>query len=142
MNDDGTWSWLTDKGHGDNVSAVRASSTIQGSANHPSVQPDLWFTGMTDETDPDEVYLNEQRDKLASYGAEPRPAMFYSEEDSQTISTLKTDLDSYVDQYSAQVITGEQDLESTWDSYVSTMEQMGASKLESLYVNAYNATKQ
>ena len=142
LNDDGTWSWLTDKGHGDNVSAVRASSTIQGSANHPSVQPDLWFTGMTDETDPDEVYLNEQRDKLASYGAEPRPAMFYSEEDSQTISTLKTDLDSYVDQYSAQVITGEQDLESTWDSYVSTMEQMGASKLESLYVNAYNATKQ
>jgi ABC transporter, substrate-binding protein, family 1 len=141
MADDGTWSWLLGK-HGDDVSTVRASSTIQGTANHPSVQPDIWYTGMTDATDPDEVYLNGERAKLTAVGAKPRPAMFFSEAGSQTLGSLTTDLNSYAEQYKAQVATGELDLDSSWDEYVSTMEAMGASQVQEIYQNAYDgATK-
>lgn len=138
MNDDGTYSWITDGSHGDNTSVVRASSTIQGASNHPSVQPDLWYTGLSVDVDPDEVYLNEQHAKLANMGANPRPAMFYSDADSKTIATLKTDLDGYVSQYRAQVATGELDLESSWDEYIATMNKMGAEQLEEIYQKTYN----
>lgn len=142
LNDDNTWDWIIGGKYGSTVSEVRAKTTIQGTANHPSVQPDLWYTGMTEATDPDEVYLNEQRAKLVAAGANPRPAMFYSEADSQTLSTMVTELNNYVTQYTALVVTGEQDLESSWDSYVSTMEQMGAKQVEEIYQNTYSKSVQ
>ena len=55
---------------------------------------------------------------------------------------MNTDLNSYAEQYKAQVATGELDLDSSWDEYVSTMEAMGASQVQEIYQNAYDgATK-
>lgn len=142
LNDDGTWDWITGGDYGDDVSTVRTSSTVQGTANHPSVQPNLWFEGMTAATDADEVYLTEQRNKLVSIGADPRPSIYYSEADAQTLSTLSTDLSSYWSQYMAQVVTGELDLAESWDEYLSTMNQMGAEQLESIYAEAYAFTQE
>ncbi len=138
INDDGTWTWITDGSHGDNTSVVRASSTLQGTNYHPSVQPQLWYTGMSAEVDAEEVYLNEQREKLNSISADPRPPMSYSDEDSKERATLKTDLDNYISQYTAKVITGELNLEDSWEEYIATMNQMGAERLEEIYQNTYN----
>lgn len=138
INENGEWEWLLGNDYGD-VSALRAGSTIQGAANHPSIWPDFWYDKMSAEVDPDEVYLNGQRAKMASDGVIPLPVMNYSEEDSLTIASLTTDINAYIDQYVAQVATGELTLEDSWEEYVATVENMGAGQLMEIYQATYDA---
>ena len=136
--EDGNWTWIIGTEYGKDVAEVRRTSTIQGAANHPSVWPDYWFEHMSPEVDPDEVYLNQQRDKMAEQGQVPLPVMRYSDEDALTLATLAPDINSYTDQYVAQVATGALDLEESWEEYVKTLNDMGVSKLFEIYENAYN----
>lgn len=136
--EDGKWEWITGNGHGDDIATVRSSATIQGMQNHPSIQPDFWFE-MSPEVDADEVYLNNERQRIAALGKVPLPMMAYSEEDNAEIAVYKTDIDEYIDQYMAQVCIGELELESSWDNYLATMETMGASKLAEIYQKTYEA---
>ncbi len=138
MAEDGKWEWITGNGHGDDIATVRSSATIQGMQNHPSIQPDFWFE-MSPEVDADEVYLNNERQRIAALGKVPLPMMAYSEEDNAEIAVYKTDIDEYIDQYMAQVCIGELELESSWDNYLATMETMGASKLAEIYQKTYEA---
>lgn len=92
---------------------------------------------MSEEVDPDEVYLNKERAKVTEKGAIPLPVMRYSDDDAKEISTLKADLDAYIDQYLAQVATGELDLESSWEEYVTTINNMGGAQLSEIYQRAY-----
>ena len=133
-NEDGTWSWNTDGPYGSDIGEIRNKATIKYQTIMPAVQPDFWYTGLTD---PDESYLITQRSKLVDHGAVPLPAMNYSEGDSQMIASLKADLDTYINQYGAQVITGELDLESSWQEYIETMNAMGAEELTDIYRTAY-----
>ena len=94
---------------------------------------------MSPEVDPDEVYLNEQRAKMATDGKVPLPVMNYSEEDGLTIATLTADINSYIDQYVAQVATGDLTLDDSWDEYVGTLESMVAGQLMDIYQAAYDA---
>lgn len=138
INEAGDWEWIVGGEYGEDIATVRSKATIQGAQNHPSIQPDFWFDKMSVEVDPDEVYLNEQRAKAAELGAIPLPMMQYSDEDMKIISTLKTDLDAYIDQYLAQVATGELDLEESWEEYVATANAMGAEELTSIYQKTYS----
>ena len=135
---DGNWEWIVGQGYGDDIAAVRSSSTIQGAAFHPSIQPDFWFDKMSEKVDPDEVYLNGERAKVAAKGAVPLPMMYYSDADAKTISTIKPDIDAYIDQYVAQVATGELTLEDSWEEYVATVGNMGGNQLADIYKNTYN----
>ena len=135
---DGNWEWIVGQGYGDDIATVRSSSTIQGAAYHPSIQSDFWFDNMSAEVDPDEVYLNGERAKVAAKGSVPLPMMRYSDSDAKTIAILKTDIDAYIDQYVAQVATGELVLEDSWDEFVATVENMGGAQLAEIYKNAYN----
>lgn len=138
VNDDGTWEWILDGEYGSDIGTVRASGALQGAALHPSIQPDLWFTGMTDEN---EKYLTEERNRVVELGADPFPALHISDEDGMAISTIRADVDVYISQYIAQVTTGELELASSWDNYISTLEQMGVQKLIDIYKDAYAKTK-
>jgi putative aldouronate transport system substrate-binding protein len=135
VNDDGTWEWIVGTEYGEDISKVRAAHTFYGVT--PALQPDYWYTGMSANGDPDEVYLNGERQKVAQKGAIPLPMMNYSESVNKEIATLKTTIDDYIDQYTAQVVTGELDLDSSWDTYLSTMNAMGAERLEELYKEVY-----
>lgn len=135
--EDGTWEWIIGEGHGDDIAQVRRTCTIQGAANHPSVWPDFWFDKMSPDIDPDEVYLNGERNRLAADGVVPLPVMRYNDEDAMTIATTTTDINSYIDQYVAQVATGALDLEASWDEYLQTLESMGAGRLYDIYNAAY-----
>ena len=104
----------------------------------PGIQPDIWFTGIAD---PDEGYLIEQRSKMLEWGKVTLPAMAYTAEETETIAALRADLDTYVNQYGAQVITGAIDLDESWEDYVSTMDAMGASELFEIYQRAYDNAK-
>lgn len=138
-NDAGEWEWILGNGYGDDVSTVRASAALQGAQTHPSVQPEIWMTGMSADVDPDEAYLNNERARMAAHGVVPLPAMTYTQAQSEEISVIKTDTDSYFDQYVAQVVTGELSLEDSWDSYVETMNAMGAPKMLEIYQEVYDA---
>ena len=78
---------------------------------------------------------------MLDYGKVTLPAMSYTAEETETIASLKADLDSYINQYGAQVITGALDLDDSWENYVSTMNTMGASELFEIYQNAFNAAE-
>lgn len=139
LNDDGTWSWNLDGTIGEDIATVREKGTLKHQTAFPGIQPDFWFTGITD---PDESYLISQRSKMLEYGKLTLPAMSYTVEETETIASLKADLDSYINQYGAQVITGALELDSSWDDYVSTMNTMGASELFEIYQRAFdNAEK-
>lgn len=62
---------------------------------------------------------------MLDYGEVTLPAMTYSAEETETIASLKADLDSYINQYGAQVITGALDLDESWDNYVFHYEYNG-----------------
>lgn len=137
VKDDGTWSWIM--GDYKSISDVRQHWTVQGAALHPSVQPELWFTGMTD---PDEKYLTEERDRLVDIGADPFPSLKYSDEETKTLASVKADIDPYLIQYMAKVVTGETDLDSSWEEYKTTLNNMGQSQIMDIYTKAYaEATK-
>lgn len=136
-NKDGNWEWIVGKGYGDDVEAVRSSQMLQGAANHPSIQPDFWFDKMSPEMDPGEAKLNKEREKVTKNGVLALPALTFSEEDSMTLATLKPDITAYINQYAAQVATGKLKLEDSWDNYVKTVDNMGATKLFNIYNKAY-----
>lgn len=133
VNDDGTWEWILGD-YGKDIGTVRSSNTLQGAANHPSIQPSLWFTGMTD---PDEKLLEEERGRIVAMGADPFPSLKIADSDATTIATIKADVDVYINQYIAQVATGELDLESSWDEYLATLDQMGVEQMIQVYKDAY-----
>ena len=139
--DNGKWEWMLGGEYGDDIATVRSSATIQGAQNPPSIQPDFWFE-MSPEVDADEVYLNNERQRIAGLGKVPLPMMAYTEEDNAQIATFRADIDGYINQFIAQVCTGEVDLESGWDTYLETMEAMGASALAELHEKTYNAAVQ
>lgn len=138
MDSEGYWEWIVGGAYGDNIATVRSSATIQGAANHPSTYPQFWYDSMSPIVDPDEVYLNGERAKVAAKGAVPLPMMRYTDSEAMTIATLKTDIDAYIDQYVAQVATGKLVLDDSWNEYLTTVNNMGGSELISIYQRAYN----
>ncbi len=138
-NDQGEWEWITGKGHGDDISTVRASSTMQGAQNHPSVQPEVWMTDMSSDIDPDEVYLNAQRMKLMEHGVVPLPNLVFTEEQNAELSVIKTDIDNYITEYMAKVATGETTLDDSWDEYIETLKAMGMERMFEIYQEVYDA---
>lgn len=138
VKDDGTWEWLTGKGYGDDVGAVREAATLQGTANHPSALPSLWISGMTD---PDEIYLYEETQRVIKDGR-AYPVLKVEEADSAELAAIKADIDSYLLQYTAQVATGRLDLESSWEEYLNTLDAMGVDKMKQIYEKAYEVGKE
>lgn len=135
LNDDGSWAWNLDGTIGEDIATVREKGTLKYQTAFPGIQPDFWATGITD---PDESYLITQRAKMVGYGKLTLPAMTYSVEETETLASLKADLDAYINQYGAQVITGALDLDSSWEEYVGTMNAMGASEIYEIYKGAFD----
>lgn len=135
VNTDGTWEWILGK-HGDDIGTIRATSALQGAALHPSKSSQLWVDGITD---PDEKYLNAERKRVTEMGAPLFPNLRISDKDAATIATIRADIDTYVDQYIAQVAVGELDLGTSWDAYCSTLDKMGLPDMMSIYKEAYAA---
>ena len=92
---------------------------------------------MSVEADPDEVYLNGERAKASATGVVPLPMMNYTEAENEEIATIKTDVDAYINQYVAQVVTGAVTLKDSWDDYVATLDKMGLERLIEIYQDVY-----
>ena len=135
--EEGHWEWIL--GDYESVVDMREHMGFQGAANHPGVQPEAWRMGTSD---PSETQLSEQRQRLIDAGGDPFPTLNFSDADNKTIATVNADIDPYVNQYMAQVVTGELDLESSWEEYIATLNNMGLQDMVSIYQKAYEeATK-
>lgn len=137
--EDGTWGWILGGKYGDDVASVRANATMYGGCVLPTVEPQAWRALMSASVDEDEVYLNHQRLLLAERSVVPFPPLKFSGEDNAELSVLTTDITGYVDQYMAKVVTGELDLEESWDSYLDTLSKMGVDRMFEIYKAAYDA---
>lgn len=66
------------------------------------------------------------------------PNLVYTEEESSTRSTLFTDISTYLKTVKAQFITGEVDIDSGWDTFISTLDQMGLKEILAIEQAAYD----
>ena len=64
---------------------------------------------------------------------------FYTTDEASTMSSTKTDLDTYMKEWQAYFITGERSLDDDWDEYVAGTENIGLSEYMEIYQKGYEA---
>lgn len=69
------------------------------------------------------------------------PVLRLSQTDLETRANIFTDLTNYVAEMKAKWVTGELDVNETWDEYVTTLKNMGMEEYVAIYQNAYDAYK-
>ena len=67
---------------------------------------------------------------------------YMSDEDMQKISLIKTEIRNYIEQNMAAFITGQQNIESEWDSYVAGFKGLGIAEYLQLIQKYYDAVKE
>lgn len=132
VNEDGTWDWII--GDYADTSALRAATTLNGGALPPGLQPDLWFEN---KSDVNEYKFQHDIPTDSEINKEGFSALKLTESEIEELATINADLTPYIKQYQAQVITGELDLESSWDSYIETMNRMELSRMVEIVLAAY-----
>lgn len=85
--------------------------------------------------------LVEQGIREADRKIESLAELSYTKDEAKERSTLVTDITSYVEQMITQFITGEADIDATWDSYVNTLKQMELDRWVAIDQAAYDRTK-
>ena len=64
--------------------------------------------------------------------------LLFTQEQADTLATLTADLGLYCDDYFVGVITGNYDLDKTWDEYVKNCEAMELDTITQIYQDSYN----
>ena len=65
------------------------------------------------------------------------PTLRFTEEESERLSVLSTDISGYVCNYCAEVISGKLVLEDSWEDFHKNLKLMGADEYLSIYQAAY-----
>ncbi|WP_246218402.1 hypothetical protein [Litoribacterium kuwaitense] len=69
------------------------------------------------------------------------PPLSYTVEENEQVSTILSDINTYVDEMEAAFITGEQDF-SQWEDYKKTLEQMGVQEYLDIAQTAYERSQE
>ncbi len=85
--------------------------------------------------------LVEQGIREAEVKVESLASLVYTKDESSERASLVTDITSYVKQMTTQFISGEADIDETWDSYVATLEQMQLDRWVEIDQTAYDRVK-
>lgn len=80
---------------------------------------------------------SETENKITKYAKVPFPLLYLTNEETEQVRDIKTDLETYVEQMEAKFITGVEPIEN-WDKYVKTIESMGVKKYVKTYQSAYD----
>jgi len=59
-------------------------------------------------------------------------------EEAEDLGSRESDIQTYVEEYTALVISGQKDLASSWDEYVANIEAMDLQACIDVYQAAYN----
>ncbi|HBP39204.1 MAG TPA: ABC transporter substrate-binding protein, partial [Clostridiales bacterium] len=66
------------------------------------------------------------------------PKLTYDEAEAAELSMYETAIKSYLQEMTAKFITGESDIETGWDSYLSELEEIGLDNMLAIYQAAYD----
>lgn len=66
------------------------------------------------------------------------PAVVFTEEETNTINDLISDINAYVDEMRGLWLTGKADINADWDGYVAQLENMGLQQVISCWQAAYD----
>ncbi len=69
---------------------------------------------------------------------EPWPRPFYSQDETNKLSELQTDIFSLVNEKMAKWIVGAEDVEAGWDAYIETLKRIGVDELVKINQGAYD----
>lgn len=87
-------------------------------------------------------WITEQTEaKVKKYGVVPFPSVILSSEEADKVSTIKTELDTYLEEWEAKFITGKASISDKWDEFVSTIKGMGVDDYVKVYQDAYDRWK-
>ncbi len=92
--------------------------------------------------DPLERWLFEwTRDLMEPYGTTDKavPPLIFTEEQSKLFGELKTSMDTTVDEWFANFVIGNADIDADWETYLATLESTGLSQYLEIYQTAYDA---
>ena len=79
----------------------------------------------------------ETLEKVTPFAKVTYPLLYLTNEESDKVRDVATDLKTYVEQMEAKFITGVEPLEN-WDKYVKTIEGMGVEEYVAVYQGAYD----
>ena len=135
INEDGTYSNINES---DRFESRIYQCTLMGASKLPLLVPELyWNTNPVDS--PSQANMNQElygSDGVFSMGVLV-PTQKFTEDENEILSTLSTDIRAYVENYSAEVISGLVSLDDTWDDFQQTLKDMGVHELEGIYKAAY-----
>ena len=134
LDENGMYYWNVDGEYGSDITTIRNTHTLYGWYPVPLIKSDLFDEGNTNE---EELNIYKLRQEMLQYAAEPFPSLSWTAEEMEERAALVTTITSYISQYQAEVVTGQVDLESSWDQYLATLESMQVSRLNEIDRAAY-----
>lgn len=112
--------------------------TTWRNGGYPAIVTERYFKGS--EGQPDAL---EAAERIGDYYPEEVWAPFnYTLEESEMMSTIGADIESFVEEMRARFIIGQDSLDASWDNYVRTLEQMGLDRYMEIYQSAYERYQQ
>lgn len=138
-NDEKTeFEWILEDG--ETVTNMRQKYCFHGTYEMPSLSPEIYTNGTSDAVQ--KITLAARDEKLSKIDeGDYFPILNYTADEIKEIATLMADLTPYLDNYTSQVAAGGLDLDSTWDDYVATLNQMGMERVMELRNAAYDRAK-
>ena len=68
----------------------------------------------------------------------PKDFVNMTTEESETVATYSGDIDTYVTESLAKFITGDMDVDTDYDAFVSQLQSMGSDEVKAIYQDAYD----
>lgn len=134
-----TWHWL--KPDDLTMNQFRHSYAIQGGVGYPSAHPIYFESSMWDrQEDPIEASLDTEqfRKPATDCGVLLWPTIKWSVEDSETLSFILPDCQTYYTASAVDFITGVRDIDADWDEYINTLKSMGIEEAIAMCQTAYD----
>ena len=131
LHEDGSYSLLTPEGA--NGDEFIAGYRIYGSDNTPMLRPNL---SVNPEDDPIGANISKMKEELFSKGT-VIPYLVYDGAENTRKADLEAQIKDYITIYTAQVVTGKLDLESSYADFQKTLKEMGAEELFEIHKSAY-----
>ncbi|MFD0710526.1 extracellular solute-binding protein [Paenibacillus sp. GCM10027626] len=132
--EDRTKKWLDVPGGGDREE-YRATLTPDYGVVVPKVSNADVSRGLISEFD--DWVRKETEEKIVPIAKVPFPSVYLTQEEQAKISSIRSDLDKYVEQMEAKFVTGQEPL-ANWDKYIETCKKMGGEQIAAIYQAAYD----
>ena len=107
--------------------------------NYGIVAPGISMSELTNglRSDFDDWLDKENAEKLKPIGKAPFPNVYLTNDEQNEVTSLLSDLNTYVQQMEAKFVTGDEPL-ANWDSYVAQIKKLGGDRVAEIYQAAYD----